>query len=84
MYVRTLRQSHSTQNHQRGEGQIIGIMDTGLDVDECRFDDPLVGLPAVNQADGTEINAEHRKVLAVDFHWEADWPPEAGRQGIII
>lgn len=62
----------------RGEGQIIGIMDTGLDVDECRFDDPLVGLPAVNQADGTEINTEHRKVLAVDFHWEADWPPDSG------
>jgi len=60
----------------RGEGQVIGIMDTGLDVDDCRFDDPVVGLPAVNQADGTEINADHRKILAVDFHWDADWPPQ--------
>ena len=60
----------------RGEGQVIGIMDTGLDVDDCRFDDPVVGLPAVNQSDGIEINAEHRKVLAVDFHWDADWPPQ--------
>ena len=60
----------------RGEGQVIGIMDTGLDVDDCRFDDPVVGLPAVNQADGIEVNAEHRKILAVDFHWDADWPPQ--------
>lgn len=59
----------------RGEGQVIGIMDSGLDVDDCRFDDPVVGLPAVNQADGIETNAEHRKILAVDFHWDADWPP---------
>ncbi len=60
----------------RGEGQVIGIMDTGLDVDDCRFDDPVVGLPALNQAEGTEINADHRKILAVDFHWDADWPPQ--------
>jgi len=59
----------------RGEGQVIGIMDTGLDVDDCRFDDPVVGLPALNQADGIEVNLDHRKVLAVDFYWEADWPP---------
>ena len=60
----------------RGEGQIIGIMDTGLDIDDCRFDDPLAGLPALNGADGTEVDSDHRKVLAVDFHWEADWPPQ--------
>jgi subtilisin family serine protease len=58
-----------------GEGQIIGIMDTGIDIDECRFSDPEFGLPALNQADGTEISPGHRKVLAVDFHWEEDWPP---------
>jgi hypothetical protein len=62
----------------RGEGQIIGIMDTGLDIDDCRFDDPLAGLPALNRADGTEVNPAHRKVLAVDFHWESDWPPQPG------
>ena len=60
----------------RGEGQVIGIMDTGLDVDDCRFDDPVVGLPALNQTDGIEVNTDHRKVLAVDFHWDADWPPQ--------
>jgi subtilisin family serine protease len=57
-----------------GEGQVIGIMDTGLDVDDCRFDDPA-GLPALNPVIGTEVSAEHRKVLAVDFHWSTDWPP---------
>lgn len=58
-----------------GEGQVIGIMDTGLDVDDCRFDDPLVGLPAVNGAEGIEVSPDHRKVLAVDFHWDDDRPP---------
>ncbi len=58
-----------------GEGQVIGIMDTGLDIDDCRFEDEAVGLPALNQTHGIEVNFGHRKVLAVDFHWEADWPP---------
>ncbi len=58
-----------------GDGQVIGIMDTGIDIDECRFDDPDGGLPAFNGAVGTSVNPDHRKVLAVDFHWDADWPP---------
>jgi subtilisin family serine protease len=58
-----------------GENQVIGIMDTGLDVDECRFNDPGSGLPAINDADGIEVDPRHRKVLAVDFHWDADQPP---------
>ncbi len=62
----------------RGEGQVIGIMDTGLDVDDCRFDDPAAGLPVVNQADGTLTDPGHRKILAVNFHWDADWPPHPG------
>ncbi len=62
----------------RGEGQVIGIMDTGIDIDECRFDDPVIGLPALNRAVGTTVNLNHRKVLAVDFHWDADWPPQPG------
>jgi subtilisin family serine protease len=58
-----------------GEGQIIGIVDTGLDIDECRFEDPEIGLPALNDAEGIDVNPDHRKVLAVDFHWSEDWPP---------
>jgi subtilisin family serine protease len=58
----------------RGEGQVIGVMDTGLDVDHCLFDDPAYGLPALNGDSGTEVSPEHRKVLAVDFYWQNDWP----------
>jgi subtilisin family serine protease len=60
-----------------GQGQVIGLMDTGIDIDDCRFDDPVVGLPALNRSDGVDVEPEHRKVLAVDFHWAADWPPGA-------
>jgi len=58
-----------------GEGQVIGVMDTGIDIDDCRFDDPEAGLPAVNDAIGISVSPDHRKVMAVDFHWGADWPP---------
>lgn len=57
-----------------GQGQIIGLMDTGIDADSCFFDDPDHGLPAVNGASGTAIDAGHRKILAVDFWWSEDWP----------
>ncbi len=57
-----------------GQGQVIGLMDTGIDADSCFFDDPDHGLPAVNGASGTAIDAGHRKILAVDFWWSEDWP----------
>ena len=57
-----------------GEGQVIGVMDTGIDVDHCHFDDPEHGLPALNDRHGVAVSAGHRKVLAVDFWWSADWP----------
>jgi subtilisin family serine protease len=57
-----------------GEGQIIGIMDTGIDIDHCHFADGVIGLPALNDDVGISINPFHRKVLAVDFYWEEDWP----------
>ncbi len=57
-----------------GQGQIIGLMDTGIDADSCYFDDPDFGLPAINGSSGTEIDVGHRKILAVDFWWNEDWP----------
>lgn len=57
-----------------GEGQIIGVMDTGLDIDHCQFVDGVTGLPALNDDVGTAVNPLHRKVLAVDFYWQEDWP----------
>jgi subtilisin family serine protease len=57
-----------------GEGQVVGVTDTGLDIDHCLFDDPRFGLPALNDHLGREVSPGHRKVLAVDFYWGLDWP----------
>ncbi|MEE4270409.1 MAG: S8 family serine peptidase [Thermoanaerobaculales bacterium] len=72
---------HRTPIHDRGirgEGQVIGIMDTGLDADDCRFRDSGAGLPALNGPTGTDVDLAQRKVLAVDFHWSEDWPVWGG------
>src|SRR5262249_33047550 len=51
-----------------GQGQVVGIIDTGIDPDMCYFRDPVVGPPARNECNGgTVVNASHRKILAVDF-----------------
>lgn len=53
-----------------GEGQVVGIIDTGLDADMCYFRDPAQGLPPQNVCNGGKVvNANERKVLAVDFLW---------------
>ncbi|MCH9650389.1 MAG: S8 family serine peptidase [Deltaproteobacteria bacterium] len=56
-----------------GAGQVIGVLDTGIDPDMCFFRDPSEGLPATNECDGgTVVNTNHRKILAVDFLWQND------------
>src|SRR5262245_59121446 len=35
-----------------GEGQVVGIIDTGLDADMCYFRDQALGLPPVNACNG--------------------------------
>ncbi len=51
-----------------GEGQVVGIVDTGIDADMCYFRDTARGLPATNVCDaGTAIDSAQRKVRAVDF-----------------
>lgn len=51
-----------------GEGQTVGIIDTGIDPDMCFFRDTSLGLPPTNPCNGgTVINAAQRKVVAVDF-----------------
>jgi len=57
-----------------GEGQVIAVMDTGIDIDHCQFEDPVHGLPALNDDVTTTVDPGHRKVLAVDFYWSRDWP----------
>ncbi len=62
-----------TPVHDRGifgQGQIVGIVDTGIDADMCYFRDPALGLPPVNACDGgTVVDMSQRKVIAVDFLW---------------
>jgi hypothetical protein len=56
-----------------GEGQVVGILDTGIDPDMCYFRDPLRGLPPRNECNGgTTIDTAQRKLLAVDFLWSSE------------
>src|SRR6185295_11022547 len=51
-----------------GEGQTVGIIDTGIDADLCWFRDTSLGLPPINACNGgTTVNTNQRKVIAVDF-----------------
>jgi len=51
-----------------GQGQIIGLIDTGIDPDMCYFRDTVLGLPPRNECNsGTVVNMNQRKIIAVDF-----------------
>ncbi len=51
-----------------GEGQIVAVLDTGIDPDMCYFRDATLGLPPTNPCNGGIVmNSAQRKVLAVDF-----------------
>ncbi|MCK5378320.1 MAG: S8 family serine peptidase, partial [Acidobacteria bacterium] len=55
-----------------GAGQIVGVLDTGIDIDSCYFRDTTES-PAQNECNGgTLVNNNHRKVIAVDFLWNDD------------
>ncbi len=56
----------------RGEGQIVAVLDTGLDADSCYFYDSTHGLPPTNCSGATTVDTNQRKVLAVDFLWSND------------
>lgn len=52
----------------RGEGQIIGFLDTGVDADHCSFFDPAQGLPTATP------NLSQRKIVAYfDLGAEGNW-----------
>ncbi len=56
-----------------GEGQIVGVLDTGIDPDMCYFRDPARGLPPINACNGgTVVDNNQRKVIAVDFLWSSE------------
>lgn len=51
-----------------GANQVVAVLDTGIDPDMCFFRDQTFGLPPVNACNGgTTIDANQRKVLAVNF-----------------
>jgi subtilisin family serine protease len=63
-----------------GEGETIGILDTGLDVDACYFADPGVPFPVntliPRSGYGVAVDAAHRKIAAYDFlHPCGAFPP---------
>ncbi|MCP4662096.1 MAG: S8 family serine peptidase [bacterium] len=56
-----------------GEGQIVGVLDTGIDPDMCYFRDTTQGLPPTNECNGgTVVDLSQRKVIAVDFLWSSE------------
>lgn len=56
-----------------GDGQIVGVLDTGIDPDMCFFRDTSNGLPPRNECNGgTTVDLSQRKVIAVDFLWSGD------------
>ncbi len=57
-----------------GESQIIALMDTGIDPGSCYFSDPERGLPPTNSDTSILVDENQRKILAVDFWWEQDYP----------
>jgi hypothetical protein len=51
-----------------GEGQVVGIIDTGIDPDMCYFRDTARGLPPTNACNsGTVVDSAQRKIVGVDF-----------------
>lgn len=56
-----------------GQGQIVAVLDTGIDPDMCFFRDTTLGLPAINACNGgTTVDSNQRKVIASDFLWTND------------
>src|SRR5262249_37222057 len=69
------------QHGIRGEGQVVGLIDTGVDADSCYFAD-TVGLPPTNTWSacggyGTATDRTRRKIIAYDFLFSCDQFPDA-------
>jgi len=56
-----------------GQGQVVAILDTGIDPDMCYFRDTSLGLPPTNACNGgTTVNNAMRKVIGVDFLYSTE------------
>jgi hypothetical protein len=61
-----------------GEGQIIAILDTGLDYDNCFFAEADGTMPPINtRMDSDNVDLKRRKVVAYDFLYSCDQYPGA-------
>ncbi len=61
----------------RGEGQVVCVLDTGMDADSCYFRDEAQGLPPANVGFGTGTpSPNQRKVAIVNFLWDEDDPAD--------
>lgn len=74
-----------TDHGLHGEGQIIAVLDTGVDYDNCFFAEPDGSRPPVNlgsPAGGLEwqnVDRNRRKIVAYDFLWScAQYPGATG------
>ncbi|HET8935960.1 MAG TPA: S8 family serine peptidase [Polyangiales bacterium] len=61
----------------RGEGQIVGLIDTGVDADGCWYSGASEKLPKTNTWSeaggyGKEVDASHSKIIAYDFLYSCD------------
>lgn len=78
--------SGPTPLHDRGihgEGQVIAILDTGVDVASCYFAETDGSLPPINTGspaggfDWENVDASRRKIIAYDFLYSCDQFPGA-------
>ncbi len=66
-----------------GEGQVIAVLDTGLDYDNCYFAEPDGAVPPINIGtpsggfDWTNVIPSRRKVIAYDFLYSCTQFPGA-------
>lgn len=66
-----------------GEGQILALLDTGVDYSSCYFSEPDGSLPPINTGsptgglDWTNVDLNRRKIIAYDFDYSCDQYPGA-------
>lgn len=53
----------TVQKKLDGTGQVVGILDTGMDMSSCYFNDPDVPTPYVSTSQYNTVDSAHRKVV---------------------
>lgn len=75
-----------TPIHDRGihgEGQVVAVLDTGVDINSCYFAEPDGSMPPINTGtpsgglQSNNVNPARRKIIAYDFLYSCDQFPNA-------